>query len=345
MFNPLIRFTQALICGLSMVLTGLFALSFTEDIPPLSWQHTAQAAILVAMGIGLDLSKYIFWYYKHRHFAFLTLSGCLMAFSCLASMAFFVTHEHRAVTSAQQASPAYLAHQALIARTEKEMQYKERLAEQRLDSRYHSQWDKSEALLEDIQSLTRQHHELLMTLDQQGLQSARADIASSAFFLRLADALRVHYDTTAITAFACLAIFIELCALGLISIPRTAASPHTAAGHERHEPPQASPQCSEHKVKPREAPEKTTGLEAAAPHVAAIKKDIMERRTRPIVRDIMKRYTLRHKDVKSLLEALEESGIIRKAGRIYVLAASKPDPLSAITRAGTHDQTEGSGHS
>lgn len=322
MFKLVIRFTQYLICTISMVLTSLFALSFTEPSQTFSWPYFGQTSLLIATGISLDLSKYIFWYHKGKHIAFLTLSASLMFFSCLASVAFFVTQENRAVTSAQRTSADYLAHQALIAQTEKAIQYKEQLAEQRLDSRYHNQWDKGEALFNEIHALTQQYQTQLMTLDQKGIQGARANIASSAFFLRLSEALNVGYTSTVIIAYACLAVFIELCALGLISIPLRSPDPICPSKIDATTNDTTAEALNSHASQPRhqliDAHQIDTGNDGHL-QLSEVKKDILEGRVKPFVRQLMKHYNLRHKQVKSLLESMEEAGLIHKEGRVYVL--------------------------
>lgn len=93
---------KVLLCAVSMILTALFALSFSglqviqSDAGLSGAQATASvngfellsAGLMIAVGIAIDSSKYLFWSRAH-HPGFIALSLGLVIFSWLASLAFF----------------------------------------------------------------------------------------------------------------------------------------------------------------------------------------------------------------------------------------------------------------
>jgi len=147
----------ALLCLISIVLTGCFALSFgsvnssTENTAFILWSPI----LLLAVGIALDLSKYIFWavHNKKWHQAYKSLAVILMLFSWMASVAFFITSEDEKISTHRKQTSEYFAYQTQLADLDRNIETQSQLLNNRLSSRFHDQWDKGEIITQDIQVL------------------------------------------------------------------------------------------------------------------------------------------------------------------------------------------------
>ena len=107
MFN-LIRFVQTVFFLVSMLLTGLFAMSLSgSDFDSvIETQNRVYAifmtGLFVLIGCCIDVGKYLFWAKRQISQYFKALSLVLRIFSWLASCAFFISWEVRLLKETQQ---------------------------------------------------------------------------------------------------------------------------------------------------------------------------------------------------------------------------------------------------
>lgn len=297
MQRHLVRVTQYLLCSVSMVLTGLFAVSFSSPGEPLGPRATFGPGLMVLIGLGIDLSKYVFWRSRSAHIAFFTLSLLLVMFSWAASVAFFVTQEAQGIEKVRTESASYHAHRIAIDSLGQEIAAKQVLVDKRLGSRYHDQWDKGEALSREIAVLNAKLAWLVNDSTSVGREEARRKASTSAFFLRLASALHIDADVIAVITYSMLALLIEVSALGMISLSSTCYTevPVTKNGNTR---PCGSDISSQE---------------------ARLRHAILAGNTPPIARQIIRDYRMRHATVKKILKDLFDEGRLRKQNNIYVL--------------------------
>ena len=105
-----------------------------------------------------------------------------------------------------------------ISLLELEITEKRKLLKKRLSSSYHSQWDKGQVILEDINRLTSELNQRIEMLDSVGLDSAQLQISTSALFSAISSALSISFSSVRSIAYGVLALIIEVCALGIMSL-------------------------------------------------------------------------------------------------------------------------------
>ncbi len=231
-----IQITRYLLCFVSMLLTGLFALSFSSTVPlaselPIVEKNYMAPLLLVAVGMAIDLSKYLFWQYRDKANLFLLISLLLVLFSWAASLAFFLTQEQSNIKATQRQTPAYQAHQIEADRLRQAIAEKRLLLRKRLQSQYHAQWEKADDTMEAINTLEKELTVLLRKNSTVGLTAARQQLSTSAFFISIAGLSGFSSATVAVIAYGALALLIELCALGTISLAQVVKASH----HKIHE--------------------------------------------------------------------------------------------------------------
>ncbi len=204
--HALTHLTKYLLCGVSLALTALFALSFTSSISMEAGIKYLPQLLMVSIGVGIDLSKYLFWHFREKHYAYYALSFVLVFFSCMASIAFFVTQEQQQIRKAVQSTPAFTAQAASIALLEKEILAKQKLLDARLASRYHEQWDKGESLAGELAALRLELGQLINTGNDIGVDQARQQISTAAFFVGVSKILGVSFESTVTVGYALLAL-------------------------------------------------------------------------------------------------------------------------------------------
>ncbi len=332
--DTIILLSRTLICAISMALTGLFAISFAKSTDTYTVTHILNLGLLVAIGVCLDLCKFLFWRFHARHKAYLALSLALMGFSCVASIAFFVSHEIAAINEAQYHTAEYRAHEFKINQLQKEIEQKEALAATRSNSQYHEQWDKSQTLHDAIHEQTQQLAALIEASDHIGISAARANVPSSGFFTKIAHTLNTSFERVVIIAYSLLAIFIEVSALGLISM----ASPSTVKDHDvEMSTPQAPefpllpPKFDEadnenHKGhdQPKQSPNPTTTAsldQRPSNKIDSIERDIRSGISPPQIRNIIRNYGVDRDTAVRILNQLVETGDVEKRGVRFYLKA------------------------
>lgn len=290
-----IKLTQYLLCTVSMVLTALFALSFAplaEQDGLFGWLHPV---LMVLTGISIDLGKYVFWHARSQHLAFLLLSCMLVIFSWAASVAFFVTQERAGIERSREETAVYHAHNSRVETLRELVVEKRQLAQKRLESKYHEQWDKSEQLLREIATIERELTDLLLAADSVGLEAAVRSRSTSAFFSALSAMSGIPASIVYVVGYAVLAMMIEVCSLGLVSLSAVETK-------QRRDPVRQ---------------EKTGSGDVS--RETLLRRDILNGNVAPVTRNLIKTYRMQHTAVKRILEELLKEGYLRKQNRMYVL--------------------------
>jgi|GEM_PF-748045 len=210
------------LCVVSMILTACFALSFgsTTGSDASKFMKIASPVILITIGVVLDLSKYIFWGAsgKEKKGVFTFLAVVLMTFSWMASVAFFVSSEDKKVTDFRKETAEYIGFQTEIEFLKSTIEQKTLQSKKRLDSKFHDQWDKSEALTSDIEALSNRLKVLIKKEPSIGLEEARDSVVSIAFFHSISEVTGSNTIVVRNMFYGLLALLIEVCAFGLISL-------------------------------------------------------------------------------------------------------------------------------
>ncbi len=322
--------TKYLLCCVSLTLTALFALSFTSAISMETGIKHLPQLLMVAIGVGIDLSKYLFWHYRCHHRAYYALAFVLVLFSCMASIAFFVTQEQQQMRKAVQNTAAFQAQSVSIALLEKEILAKQKLVDARLASRYHDQWDKGERLAGELAALRGTLGQLLNANNDIGVDQARQQISTAAFFLGISNILGTSFASTVTVGYALLALLIELSALGVIALTGgkggvqtnieglKKASPHVDSSKDLNstviKPKRRTEPCKKDQMK----------AEKYALLVDKITADIINGKTAPGLRKLIQKYGIQYKQARVVLDQLLDRELIQNAGRSYVLKTQAP---------------------
>lgn len=306
----LIIFTQYLLCCISILLTALFALNIGSvqahtELSGVPWEYYTSLFLLLSVGICIDISKYLFWLYRKEHKLFLLLSIVLVGFSWAASIAFFVSKEDANIKQYQLESSEYTANKMTISLLELEIAEKRKLLEKRLSSSYHKQWDKGAAILNEINALTNELNQRVNALDSIGLDSAQLQLSTSALFSALSSALSMTFSSVANIAYGVLALIIEVCALGVMSLRQTVNVSHTQHKEEQPVFLRSFEEERYHKKQNK---------------INRIRDDLLAERTKPLISNIIKDYSISHAEAKAIMKGLEDEGkLMIKRNRYYLL--------------------------
>lgn len=206
-----------------MLLTALFALNIgsihsSSTLSGFSIEHYVGLFLLIAIGLCIDISKYLFWFYRKKHGLFLLLSIVLVCFSWAASVAFFAAKEKDNIRVHQTETSQYTANKIAIISLELAIAEKRKLLEKRLSSSYHNQWDKGEKLLEEINHLNNQLKEQIAFSDRIGIEEAQSQLSTSALFTMLSSLSSLSFTSVTHIIYGLLSLIIEVCALGVMSL-------------------------------------------------------------------------------------------------------------------------------
>ncbi|MBL4783210.1 MAG: hypothetical protein JKX92_13290 [Porticoccaceae bacterium] len=220
----LTQLTQTIFCLVSMILTGLFALSLSGvSLNVLSESDGVNKTVLLAVlfvliGCCIDIGKYLFWAQRQRSAYFVGLSLTLMAFSWLASCAFFMSSEASLLQEAQTNTGEYVALQHRIESLTQEISHHERLLDNRLNSTYHKQWEAGEGDANTIAKLRISLNVLIERLPSAGRENAAEKVPTAQFFKQVGEALNVSVDTARTIGYGVLSLLLEISTLGMISL-------------------------------------------------------------------------------------------------------------------------------
>jgi len=284
-----------------MLLTALFAFNIgsihsSTTLQYFSIEHSVGLFLLIAIGLCIDISKYLFWFYRKRHVLFLLLSVLLVCFSWAASVAFFTAKEKESIRVYQSESSQYIAHKVTIASLKSTIAEKQKLLEKRLSSNYHNQWDKGEEMLEEINSLNQTLKEHIALSDSIGIESAQSQLNTSALFMMLSSLLSLSFSSVANIVYGMLSLIVEVCALGVMSLAQI-VNVNEGQGNKKN-------------LLDKNKTEK----------IRVIKHDILSEKIEPLISKVIKEYSISHKEAKSIMTALEAEGkIMIKRNRYYLL--------------------------
>jgi len=313
----------ALLCLISMVLTGCFALSFsavnssTGNSAFILWSPI----LLLAVGIALDLSKYIFWAVHNMkwHQAYKLLAVILMLFSWMASVAFFITSEDEKISSYRKQTVEYLTYQTQLADLDRNIEAQNQLLNNRLSSRFHDQWDKGEIITQDIQALQQQRKALIAKEQSIGIREAYNHLVSLAFFNAIATMTNIDNNTVRNIFYAILALLIEICALGLIGVCRIekktlpSVVPSPSLVLQTSEPIDQM----DNSQLIQDSPEIIENIETSR-----LIEDIKQGSVPPVFNQIKAmNYNLSQKDIRLTLQTLKETGILKEGARRSLVLA------------------------
>ncbi|MBV1870898.1 MAG: GntR family transcriptional regulator [Gammaproteobacteria bacterium] len=300
-----------LLCVLSMVLTACFSLSFGSGMDGNNqWIVYGSLALLVLIGLVLDLSKYVFWsaLVIDNNRIYRALAVVLMLFSWLASVAFFISSENHKMLQARINSAEYTAYIQRLSSLDRKIEDKQREFNQRINSKFHDQWDKSTALLEEIEVFSSSKVSLLLKEPDIGRISAAQSVVSMAFFNSIAHLLKLNSDSVRNGFYALLALLIEVCAFGLLSLCRK-------------DPVAVSILCSACSIKvvietplgrngepPALSGEDTDGQEKLI-------ADIRSGKVIPVFNQLKGHYGLSHVKIREVLKQLKADGVLVEGSR------------------------------
>ncbi len=316
--NTLIVMTSAgVLCCVSIVLTSLFAFSFSasrgEDL------GIVALVLTLAIGVSVDLSKYLFWIYRKAHYSFYFISLILLLFSWSASVSFFVTSERSNVERARLASASYQSHLAQIESLKQRIENKQHIIKARLASAYHDQWDKAEKLSLEITQLNSELSALLLKTQSIGMDDAESQIGSSTFFKSLANLMSTSTLIISSSFYGLLALMIETCSISLISLsgylPKEKSNGKSRnAETEDFESTGVNAQTD---IDKGEGPQRAVDNDKVT--FDQVRVDILMEKVPPIARQIMNRYKLRHSEVKEMLNEMYRNRELEKKKNKYTL--------------------------
>ena len=227
-----------------------------------------------------------------------------MAFSLLASCAFFYVAERQALINAKENIVSVYPEDAKIALLEKEVFQQERLLENRLASKYHSQWEKADENTEIIRKLS---DEIIVLRKQRenAMEKARSEsVTVTIFFTSIGDWLNTDVGFVRGIGYAFLSLFLEISSLAVISLKKYLSI-------VKIEDPVSD---EEYDSESDERKEKDNQMNRLA-------NDITTGKTEPVLRKILKmNYGLSRVDVSCVLTSLCEVQVLKWSKRnVYSL--------------------------
>lgn len=292
----LLSVLKVTMCGVSLILTALFALNLSgvtsEPLPNWVLLDWLSALLMMAIGLCIDGGKYLFWCYRHLGRVYTVISGSLVLFSWLASLAFLLAGEASLILKQRSQFPEYLSYQQEVAALKEEINSRQALAKQQLASRYHEQWQEGEQQLRAIKSLQQTLSQLLLKEAEIGKAGVLEVLPTQRLFVSIAAGLEVDAEFVRLSGFALLALLLELCGLAMISlsaaVTRTTRPPDDIA-----------------------ASRKDGQQDAHAVERARLLCDIVSRDIEPVIRKIKQAgYSLPLGAIKDVLESLKAQGVL-----------------------------------
>ncbi len=297
------RIIQYCLCSVSMVLTGLFAVSLTGvelsqvGNTDFTIELLLTLALFVLIGICIDLGKYLYWINRFRGTYYAGMSIILTVFSLIASCAFFVSAEYDAVEKITKSYVVSNATNTKIEAITKEISRLDKLVQNRLSSRYHDQWEEAENNTRRIRDLNVELALLQEKELENKAQYAHERVVVTRFFTSIGKILDIDAGLVRNIFYTVLALLLEMSAL--VSINLCYALPIEAEKKKS--------------IIDRE--------EDSFDEVKSVKKerlisDIKTGKISPVVRRIKSAsYGLSLDDVRSILATLYNEGVLKKDKR------------------------------
>lgn len=282
-----VRSIAILTSGISMVFTAIFALYLSSAAGEL---NIYLEILVVVAGACLDITKYLCWGGKRRRVLYIVFAVWLSVLSCVASIACFVTQENRNIDAEREKTSAYAAHQTNIERLKRLITDKEALVKTLMSSQYHDQWEKANAVMQEISALNLQLFEAKAALDEVGLNQAISHSDRAAFFEQIARWLHKTYQEVVMYTYIAFSVSIELAPIILLALVREQLNIR---------------QKSQLIAPPTDSLERND----------IILRDILSGEMRPVIRQIIKKYNMRYATVRQLFDTWIEGGFIRESGK------------------------------
>ena len=223
----LAKFTQYIFCIISMMLTSLFALSLS-GITESDYQQSNNilspvflAIIFIGVGSSIDIGKYLFWLKKSQSIFFLILSLMLMFFSWLASCAFLLSSELSLLDNAKYQTAEYVEAQQEVENLIDQIAKQEILLSNRLNSAYHSEWQKSEVTAKELAALKATLAEKRVALSSFNTELAFSEVATTRFFYSLGGVFDSSPELFRLVSYGLLSFLLEISTLGMISLVKS----------------------------------------------------------------------------------------------------------------------------
>ena len=211
-----------MLCGLSILLTGLFAVSLASSslgLPvSIVGERWIATLLMVLIGVSIDMSKYLLWRegMRQSNIALVGVSVVLLAFSWCASVAFFVSQESNVAQNEWLSSGESMAKEKQITAMEEIIEANKALIANKMRSKFHGQWDEAEKLTAENKVLADSMVLLLTSTDLEGRFYVKRSRERGTLFSALATPLNLSSNTVRNVFYAILAFFIEVCAIALI---------------------------------------------------------------------------------------------------------------------------------
>ncbi len=324
----LIFVTQNILCLVSMVLTGMFALSLSgEQFDALLDKDRIDNVVFLSLfflliGCCIDIGKYLFWSQRKRGKYFSILSLTLMFFSWLASCAFLVSSESRLIQKNQIDTGEYQALQQQIKNIQHEMIYQEQLMQKRLASIYHKQWSEGEKNAEVISVLGTSLASLTKDLSRAGETEAIQKIPVTAFFSDIAQLLGIDITMVRFAGYGFLSLLLEITTLGMISLAQLYKSEINERDRSKIEDEKAVFYSCNNEV-----------AVAAQQSVVRLICDILSGKLPPVFRKIRdEKYGMDVNTIRQVLRSLYAVGVLKEGKRnSYELAVEVPHDAPSVS--------------
>ena len=308
--SGLIWITQTVFCLVSMILTGMFALSLsgisyqTLSVFSVIDKTLLLAVLFVLIGCCIDIGKYLFWIQRQRSAYFRWLSIALMLFSWQASCAFLISSESGLLKQAQTMSVGYVTLQYRIENLDHEIKNQQQLLHNRLASRHHKQWQAGQEGVEAIATLQETRLRLIEALPSTGKETAIEQVATSHFFSQISGLLDISVGVVRMAGYGALGLLLELSTLGVISLGRTRKS----KGMNEPIEEEAEVSCF--------IPNSEQQNLAAQQTIIRLTCDILSGQMPPVVRKIKTaKYGLQLSIIQQLLKNLHQIGLLEQGKR------------------------------
>lgn len=230
-------FLKVVMCGVSLILTALFAFTLSglilEELATWTLIECLSAILIIAMGGCIDAGKYLFWGYRHLGRLYASISVSLLLFSWLASLAFLLTAEASLMARQQTRSPDYRAYQQQVAALQASIKSRQGLAKQQLNSRYHQQWQAAERQLQAIKASQQVLNQLLRQEAEMGQAQVLAALPTQQLFVALASLLSIEAGTVRLVGFCHCGLVVRTVCLGHDQLIGVRHTPHPFAEAHR----------------------------------------------------------------------------------------------------------------
>ena len=305
--NVCIYFITTTLCGCSMLLSALFILDVSNLSAANDKDSTSYILIVFAMviGVSIDTCKYVFWKSSRKWHR--VLSVIILCLSWFASFAFFSIQDNKILEGDRKSTPEYRAYQQQLSILEEKIENNKQLFRQRMESKYHQQWDKAEdidqklsKLTEEYTALTRQEPSIGLTgLERQGLYS---------LYSKLGDLFYLSVNSVRVSIHSILSLLIEVCSLAAVSLAVIQTRDSKNSSHTESRESVSLPQSPS--LLPSEILEETNKRGLREEILKTLLEELVLKKIEPQLNQVMVRFDLESKEVKPYFKLLLDFGYL-----------------------------------